>query len=45
VTGWKENEDEIILSWKKSISLNKQHINKDEKQETRQQEHRIIYDC
>ena len=32
-TDWKENEDEIILSWKKSIYLNKQHINKDKKQE------------
>ncbi len=45
MTDWKEYKDEIILSWKKSIYLNKQHINKDKKQETRQQEHRIIYDC
>jgi len=30
---WKESKDEIILSWRKSIFLNKQHTDKDEKQE------------
>jgi len=42
---WKENEDKIILSWRKNISLNKQHANEDKKQEIKQQEHRIIHDC
>ncbi len=43
--GWKENKDEIILDWRKSIFLNKQYINKEKKQEIRQQKYRIIYDC
>jgi len=30
---WKENKNKIILSWKKNISLNRQHTNKDKKQE------------
>jgi len=42
MTGWKESKDEIILSWRRSISLNRQHINKDKKQEIEQQKHRII---
>jgi len=45
MTDWKENKDEIISDWKKSIFSNEQHTNKDEKQETEQQEHRIIHDC
>jgi len=44
-TDWKENEDEVILSWRKNIFLNEQHTNKDKKQEIEQQKHRIIHDC
>jgi len=28
-TDWKENEDEIILNWRKNIFLNRQHTDKD----------------
>jgi len=42
---WKESKERIILNWKKSIFLNRQHINEDKKQEIEQQKHKIIHDC
>jgi len=41
----KRHRIQIILSWRKSISLNRQHMNEDEKQEIEKQKHRIIQDC
>jgi len=35
----------IILSWRKDIFSNWQHVNKDKKQEIEQQKHRIIQNC
>ncbi len=38
------NRDKIIWDWWKNISMNEQHMNKEEEQETHEQEHWVIYD-
>ncbi len=37
------NRDKIIWDWQEDISINEQHIDKEEEQETHEQEHQIIY--
>ncbi len=38
------NRDKIIWGWQEGISMNEQHMNEEEEQETHKQEHWVIYD-
>ncbi len=38
------NRDKIIWDWWENISMNEQHTNEEEEQETHKQEHWVIYD-
>ena len=38
------NRDKIIWDWWESISMNRQHMNEEEEQETHKQEYWVIYD-